>query len=46
MNLEFEVGKRLDEHFRAWVRPAVGLWGAGIPGAYDWFTQVGIRYIF
>ena len=46
MNLEFEVGKRLGEHFRAWVRPAVGLWGTGVPGAYDWYTQVGIRYIF
>ena len=46
MNLEFEVGKRLGEHFRAWVRPAVGLWGMGVPGAYDWYTQVGIRYIF
>lgn len=46
MNLEFEVGKRLGEHVRAWVRPAVGLWGTGVPGAYDWYTQVGIRYIF
>lgn len=46
MNLEFEVGKRLGEHFRAWIRPAVGLWGTGVPGAYDWYTQVGIRYMF
>ncbi|HSN04113.1 MAG TPA: hypothetical protein VLS44_03965 [Nitrospira sp.] len=46
MNLEFEVGRRLGDHFRAWCRPAVGLWGNGVPGAYDWFTQVGIRYMF
>ena len=46
MNLEFEVGRRLGDHFRVWFRPAVGLWGTGVPGAYDWFTQVGIRYMF
>jgi len=46
MNLEFEVGRRLGDHFRVWLRPAVGLWGTGVPGAYDWFTQFGIRYMF
>jgi len=46
MNLEFEVGRRLGDHFRVWFRPAVGLWGTGVPGAYDWFMQVGIRYMF
>ena len=46
MNLEFEVGRRLGDHFRVWFRPAVGLWGTGVPGAYDWFTQFGIRYMF
>lgn len=46
VNLECEVGRRLGEHFRVWLRPAVGLWGTGVPGAYDWFTQVGIRYMF
>lgn len=46
MNLEFEVGRKLGEHYRVWLRPAVGLWGTGVPGAYDWFTQVGIRYMF
>jgi hypothetical protein len=46
MNLEFEVGRKLGDHFRVWLRPAVGLWGNGVPGAYDWFTQVGIRYMF
>jgi hypothetical protein len=46
MNLEFEVGRKLGDHFRLWVRPAVGLWGTGVPGAYNWFTQVGIRYMF
>lgn len=46
MNVEFEVGKRLGEHFRVWLRPAVGLWGTGVPGAYDWFVQIGIRYMF
>jgi hypothetical protein len=46
MNLEFEAGRRLGEHFRVWLRPAVGLWGNGVPGSYDWFAQVGIRYMF
>ena len=46
MNLEFEVGRRLGDHFRLWLRPAVGLWGTGVPGSYDWFTQFGIRYMF
>lgn len=45
-NLEFELGRRLGDHWRAWLRPAVGLWGTGVPGAYDWYTQVGIRYMF
>jgi hypothetical protein len=45
-NLEFEIGRRLGEHWRGWLRPAVGLWGAGVPGAYDWYTQVGVRYMF
>ena len=46
MNLEFEVGRKFGDHFRLWLRPAVGLWGTGVPGAYDWFSQVGIRYMF
>jgi hypothetical protein len=46
MNLEFEAGRRLGEHYRVWARPAVGLWGTGVPGAYDWYMQVGIRYMF
>jgi hypothetical protein len=46
MNLEFEAGRRLGDHFRVWFRPAVGVWGTGVPGAYDWFTQFGIRYMF
>lgn len=45
-NLEFEVGRRLGDHWRAWLRPAVGLWGTGVPGAYDWYTQAGFRYMF
>ena len=46
MNLEFEAGRRLGNHFRIWLRPAVGLWGTGVPGAYDWYAQIGIRYMF
>jgi hypothetical protein len=45
-DLEFEVGRRLGENWRAWFRPAVGIWGTGVPGAYDWYTQIGIRYMF
>ncbi|HSA61168.1 MAG TPA: hypothetical protein VLE03_02930 [Nitrospiraceae bacterium] len=45
-DLEFEVGRRLGDHWRAWFRPAVGLWGTGVPGSYDWYAQIGIRYMF
>jgi len=44
--LEGEVGRRLGSHWRAWVRPGVGLWGRDVPGTYDWGAQFGIRYMF
>ena len=44
--LEGEVGRRFGPHWRAWVRPGVGLWGQDVRGTYDWSAQVGIRYMF
>ena len=43
---EGEVGRRFGPHWRAWVRPGVGLWGQDVRGGYDWSAQVGIRYMF
>lgn len=43
--LEGEVGRRFGTHWRAWVRPGVGLWGQDVRGSYDWSAQVGIRYM-
>jgi len=28
------------------VRPAVGFSGDGVPGSYDWFIRIGVRYMF
>ena len=44
--LEGEVGRRFGPHWRAWVRPGVGLWGQDVRGTYDWAAQVGMRYMF
>jgi hypothetical protein len=46
LNLEFEVGRKLGEHYRAWVRPGTGLWGDNVIGSYDWQLEVGVRYMF
>ncbi len=46
LNLEFEVGRKLGEHYRVWVGPGVGLWGDGVTGSYDWQLEVGVRYMF
>jgi len=46
LNLEFEVGRKMGEHYRAWVRPGVGLWGDTVIGSYDWQLEVGVRYMF
>jgi hypothetical protein len=46
MNVEFEVGRTLGPHFRTWARGGAGLWGNGVPGAYDWIAQVGVRYLW
>jgi hypothetical protein len=44
--IEFEVGRKLREHLRLYVRPGVGLWGIGQPTVYDWAVRTGIYYIF
>ena len=43
---QFEIGRRLDEHWRLFMRPAIGVSGNDVPGAYDWFIRFGVRYMF
>ena len=46
LNLEFEVGRKLGEHYRTWVRPGIGLWGDDVINSYRWQLEVGVRYMF
>ena len=46
LNLEFEVGRKLGEHYRTWVKPGVGLWGDDVINSYDWQLEAGVRYLF
>ena len=46
MTMEFEVGRNLVGRWGVYVRPGVGVWGANVPGAYDWNIEVGTRYMF
>jgi hypothetical protein len=44
--VELELGRKLGEHLRAYIRPGAGLWGIGQPEAYDWALRAGIYYLF
>jgi len=44
--LVFEGGRRLDKHWRVYLRPEVGLWGRSVPGAFDYAVELGVRYMF
>ncbi len=44
--LLFEGGRRLDKHWRVYLRPEVGLWGKDLPGAFDYGVELGVRYMF
>jgi hypothetical protein len=44
--VELELGRKLGEHLRAYIRPGVGLWGIGQPNVYDWALRGGIYYLF
>lgn len=46
MVLFFEGGRRLDSHWRLYVRPGVGLWGRDVPGAFNYGVELGVRYMF
>lgn len=46
MVLLFEGGRRLDDHWRVYLRPEVGLWGRNLPGAFDYGVEAGVRYMF
>jgi len=46
MVAEFEAGRNLLGQFGVFVRPGIGVWGKGVPGAYEWNAEVGVRYIF
>jgi hypothetical protein len=43
---QFEIGRKLDGHWRLFMRPAIGVSGNDVPGAYDWFIRFGVRYMF
>lgn len=43
---QFEIGRKLDNHWRLFMRPAVGVTNNDVPGAYDWFIRLGVRYMF
>jgi hypothetical protein len=43
---QFEIGRKLDHHWRLFMRPAVGITGNDVPGSYDWFIRLGVRYMF
>lgn len=43
---QFEIGRKLDDHWRLFMRPAVGVTNNDVPGAYDWFIRFGVRYMF
>jgi len=45
-DLEFEFGTRMGDHWNAWIRPGVGLWGQSVSGGYNSYCQAGFRYIF
>ena len=44
--VELELGRKLGEHLRLYVRPGAGLWGIGQPNVYDWAVRTGIYYLF
>ena len=44
--VELELGRKLGEHLRAYIRPGAGLWGIGQPNVYDWALRGGIYYLF
>lgn len=46
MVLLFEGGRRLDSHWRLYVRPEVGLWGRDLPGTFNYGVELGVRYMF
>lgn len=44
--IEAEVGRFIDKHWAAWVRPGVALLGDELPYIYNWNMEVGLRYVF
>ena len=46
MTLDLEMGRRLDNHWRIYGTPGVGLWGSDVSGNYEWKVEFGVRYMF
>jgi len=44
--IETEVGRFIDKHWAAWVRPGIALLGDGLPYIYNRNMEVGFRYLF
>lgn len=45
-NLQGEIGHRLDDRWRLFVQPGVGLVGRDTPLGLDWTVQAGVRWMF
>ena len=45
-NLQGEIGHRLDDRWRIFAQPGVGLVGRDTPLGLDWTVQVGVRWMF
>ena len=46
LNLQGEIGHRLDDHWRLFIQPGVGLAGKDTPLGLDWTVQAGVRWMF
>jgi len=46
MNLQGEIGHRLDNHWNVFAGPGVGVVGRNPPLGLDWTVQAGVRWVF
>lgn len=46
LNLQGEIGHRLDDRWRLFVQPGAGVVGRDTPLGLDWSVQAGVRWMF
>ena len=46
VNLQGEIGHRLDDRWRLFVQPGAGVVGRDTPLGLDWSVQAGVRWMF